>query len=60
MMHGTQTLKTRHYAELDRERTLAEFYRLELRACGCPIKATEAMGEYAARYDAAMAAGRAA
>ena len=48
----------RAYERVPREAALAEYYRLELRACGCNILAAERMGEYAARLDV-LEAGRA-
>ena len=49
----------RAYQAIPREQALAEYYRLELRACGCPITANERMADYAKRLDA-LEAGRAA
>lgn len=40
-------------SRIDREQALFNFYRMQRRAGSCPIKATEEMGEYAARLDAA-------
>lgn len=42
----------RAYNTVPRETALAEYYRLEMQACGCPILATQCVGEYAARLDA--------
>lgn len=46
------TVSGRTYSAVEREQALAEYYRLELRACGCPVEATERMGDYAKRLDA--------
>jgi hypothetical protein len=46
------TAASRAYNAVTREEVLADFYRLELLACGCPITANERMGDYAKRIDA--------
>jgi hypothetical protein len=46
------TASGRAYRLDPRETVLADYYRLELLACGCPVTATERVAEYAARLDA--------
>jgi hypothetical protein len=49
---STATAASRAYRTEPRETALAEYYRLELRACGCPVAATERVADYAKRLDA--------
>ena len=42
----------RNYQRETRESVLAAYYRLEFRACGCPVQANMAMADYAKRLDA--------
>jgi len=46
------TASGRAYRVEPRENALAEYYCLELRACGCPVTANERMADYAKRLDA--------